>query len=65
LLQLNNQAGDITVAVATATQIYTKAAEGPGRSGIYFTNDTAYGAAAYNNDELVSKNRAVLLSILL
>jgi hypothetical protein len=65
LLQLNNQASDITVAVATATQIYTKAAEGPGRSGIYFTNDTAYGAAAYNNDELVSKNRAVLLSILL
>ena len=65
LLQLDNQASDITVAVATATQIYTKAAEGPGRSGIYFTNDTAYGANAYNNDELVSKNRAVLLSILL
>ena len=65
LLQLDNQASDITVAVATATQIYTKAAEGPGRTGIYFTNDTAYGANAYNNDELVSKNRAVLLSILL
>jgi hypothetical protein len=65
LLQLNNQASDITVAVTTATQIYTKAAEGPGRTGIYFTNDTAYGANAYNNDELVSKNRAVLLSILL
>lgn len=65
VLQLNNQASDITVAVATATQIYTKAAEGPGRTGIYFTNDTAYGANAYNNDELVSKNRAVLLSILL
>lgn len=65
LLQLDNQTSDITVAVATATQIYTKAAEGPGRSGIYFTNDTAYGANAYNNDELVSKNRAVLLSILL
>jgi hypothetical protein len=65
LLQLNNQASDITVPSATATQIYTKAAEGAGRSGIYFTNDTAYGANAYNNDELVSKNRAVLLSILL
>jgi len=65
LLQLNNQASDITVPVATATQVYTKSAEGPGRTGIYFTNDTAYGANAYNNDELVSKNRAVLLSILL
>jgi hypothetical protein len=65
ILQLDNQASDITIAAATATQIYTKAAEGAGRSGIYFTNDTAYGANAYNNDELVSKNRAVLLSILL
>lgn len=65
LLQLNNQASDITVPAATATKIYTKAAEGPGRTGIYFTNDTAYGANAYNNDELVSRNRAVLLSILL
>lgn len=65
VLQLNNQASDITVPVATATQVYTKSAEGPGRTGIYFTNDTAYGANAYNNDELVSKNRAVLLSILL
>ena len=65
ILQLDNQTSDITVPVATATQIYTKAAEGPGRTGIYFTNDTAHGATAYNNDELVSKNRAVLLSILL
>jgi hypothetical protein len=65
ILQLDNQTGDITAPATTATKLYTKASEGAGRSGIYFTNDTAYGANAYNNDELVSKNRAVLLSILL
>jgi hypothetical protein len=65
ILQLDNQTSDITVPATTATKLYTKASEGPGRTGIYFTNDTAYGANAYNNDELVSKNRAVLLSILL
>jgi hypothetical protein len=65
VFQLDNQTSDITVPSATATQIYTKAAEGAGRTGIYFTNDTAYDTNAYNNDELVSKNRAVLLSILL
>jgi hypothetical protein len=48
-----------------ANKIYSKASEGAGRTGIYFTSNNAYGATAYNNDELVSKNRAVLLSILL
>jgi len=65
ILNLDNQSTDVTSPLSTSTQIYTKAAEGPGRTGIYFTNNTAYGALSYNNDELVSKNRAVLLSILL
>lgn len=41
-----------------ASRIYSKSSSGPGKTGIYFTNNTA-------TDELVSKNRAVLLSILL
>lgn len=64
-LNLDNQSTDITTGPSGTTKIYTKSSEGPGRTGIYFTNNTAYGANAYNNDELVSKNRAVLLSILL
>ena len=54
-----------TTAVSGTTKLYTTAAEGPGRTGIHFVNNTAYGANSYNSDELVSKNRAVLLSILL
>lgn len=70
-IALDYQTNDITTPLVTAsgsnptTAIYTKAAEGPGRTGIYFTNAQAYGAYSYHNDELVSKNRAVLLSILL
>jgi len=41
-----------------ASRIYSKTTAGPGKTGIYFTNNTA-------TDELVSRNRAVLLSILL
>lgn len=41
-----------------ASRIYSKSSAGPGKTGIYFTNNTA-------SDELVSRNRAVLLSILL
>jgi hypothetical protein len=51
--------------VAGLTKIYASESEGPGRTGLYFVNNTAYGVNSYNNDELVSKNRAVLLSILL
>jgi hypothetical protein len=65
ILNIQNQGSDITTPIAGATRMYTKASEGPGRTGIYFTNNTAYGGIAYNNDELVSRNRAVLLSILL
>ncbi len=54
-----------TTVVPGTTKIYSSGTEGPGRSGIYFVNNSVYGNATYNNDELVSKNRAVLLSILL
>lgn len=47
------------------TKIYASETEGPGRTGLYFVNNTVYGTHSYNRDELVSKNRAVLLSILL
>ena len=42
------------------TKVYSSATIGPGRSGVYFTNNTITTA-----DELISRNRAVLLSILL
>jgi hypothetical protein len=54
-----------TTSTSGTTKIYTTAAEGPGRTGIHFVNNTTYGGNSYNSDELVSKNRAVLLSILL
>ena len=59
-----NQAGTPT-SVSGATKLYSKSTEGAGRTGIYFVNNVTYGGLAYNRDELVSKNRAVLLSILL
>lgn len=63
-LNLNNQV--VTPPFETGTtKLYSTASEGPGRTGIYFVNDVDYGANNYNADELVSKNRAVLLSILL
>jgi len=58
VLNLDNQSVTPS-AVSGKTKIYSKSAEGPGRTGIYFANSTP------NADELVSKNRAVLLSILL
>ena len=69
VLNLNQQSAD-PIAVDNTTRIYVKGSfgittEGPGRTGIYFVNNTPYGGLDYNNDELVSKNRAVLLSILL
>ena len=39
------------------TKIYSQATSGPGKTGLYITN-------VNTSDELVSKNRAVLLSIL-
>lgn len=45
-------------AVADKTKLYSSATAGPGRTGIYFSNTG-------NADELVSRRRSVLLSILL
>ena len=54
---LDNQTVQPTPDVNAST-IYAKSTEGPGRSGIYFVNNTP------NADELVSKNRALLWSML-
>jgi len=40
--------------------MYSSSVFGPGRTGVYFTNNTIT-----TPDELISRNRAVLLSILL
>jgi hypothetical protein len=42
------------------SKVYSNATAGPGRTGIYFTNSTSQ-----TPDELISRSRAVLLSILL
>ena len=57
-----NIADQITTPTSTVgkTKLYSSATIGPGRSGVYFTNNTITTA-----DELISRNRAVLLSILL
>ena len=68
VLNLDNQSGTSNTANTPAsgtTKLYTTGTEGAGRTGIYFTDTTPYGSNSYNTDELVSKNRAVLLSILL
>lgn len=57
VLNLDNQISTPT-AVSGKTKIWSTATEGPGRSGIYFANNTP------NTDELVSKGRALLFSIL-
>ena len=62
-LELTNQAAMETTVDAGKTKLYSRSDlieldETPGRTGIFFKN-------AIGGDELVSKNRAVLLSILL
>jgi hypothetical protein len=56
VLNLNDQ---ISTPAATGgtSRIFSKSSAGPGKSGVFFANNIA-------TDELVSKNRAVLLSIL-
>ena len=46
--------------VSGKTKMYSSSVLGPGRTGVYFTNNTIT-----TSDELISRNRAVLLSILL
>lgn len=57
VLNLDDQTSTPSVMSGTS-KIYSSATAGPGNTGIYFTN-------VNNTDELISKNRAVLLSILL
>jgi hypothetical protein len=57
VLNLDNQI-TTPVAVGGTTKVYTKSSEGAGRTGIYFVNSTP------NADELISKNRALLFSVL-
>ena len=57
VLSLQNQS--VTPgAVSGFNQLYTRTTEGAGRTGIFFVNNTP------NADELVSKNRSLLFSIL-
>jgi hypothetical protein len=58
VVQLNNQTAPTYS--ANMTKMYSSATPGPGRTGVYVTNSTVQ-----TPDELISRNRAVLLSILL
>jgi hypothetical protein len=63
-LNLTNQS-TFPVLSATKTQLFSNSANiGAGKTGLYFKNTSTTGMTN-NVDELVSKNRAVLLSILL
>lgn len=56
VLNLDNQSAPSTV--SGATRIWSNATAGPGNTGLYITN-------VNTTDELISKNRAVLYSIML
>jgi hypothetical protein len=60
VLTLDDQGAQPSV-VSGTTNIYSSATIGPGKSGIYFNNNNA----SQTPDELVSRSRAVALSILL
>lgn len=57
ILDLVDQGGVVSAA-GGKTKLYSKTLAGPGKTGLFFANNNT-------SDELVSKNRAVLLSILL
>jgi hypothetical protein len=57
VLDLVDQGGSV-VATGGKTKLYSKTLAGPGKTGLFIANNNT-------SDELVSKNRAVLLSILL
>jgi hypothetical protein len=59
VVNLDNQSSDPTYA-SGKTKLYSSATVGPANTGIYFTN-----SANQIPDELISRRRAVLLSILL
>jgi hypothetical protein len=56
VLNLDDQTVD-PAATGGVSRIYSKSTGGPGKTGLFFTNNTA-------TDELVSKNRALLFSML-
>jgi hypothetical protein len=56
VLNLDDQTVDPT-ATGGVSRIYSKSTGGPGKTGLFFTNNTT-------TDELVSKNRALLFSML-
>lgn len=59
VLNLDNQ-GSIPSYVSGATKLYASSTVGPGRTGLYLTSSTVT-----TPDELISRQRATLLSILL
>jgi len=62
VLDLDYQPNTAVVsAVSGVTRLYSKANPGPGKSGLFFTNTNA----AVPADEIMSRRRAVVLSILL
>ena len=56
VLTLNNQT--LPTYTTGGTKVYSSITPGPGKSGIFFVNSTNYA------DELVAKNRALLLSMI-
>jgi hypothetical protein len=56
-LTLDNQSV-VPTYVTSGAELYATSTIGPGKTGIYFVNSANY------NDELIAKNRALLLSIL-
>jgi hypothetical protein len=60
VLNLDDQTWNTPTFSAGLTKMYSSSTVGPGNTGVYVTNNTAQ-----TPDELISRNRAVLLSILL
>jgi hypothetical protein len=60
VLDLDDQTWNTPVYASGKTKFYSSSTIGPGRTGVYVTNSTVR-----TPDELISRNRAVLLSILL
>jgi hypothetical protein len=60
VLNLDDQTWNSPTYTAGTTKLYSSSTIGPGNTGVYVTNNTAQ-----TPDELISRNRAVLLSILL
>jgi hypothetical protein len=60
VVQLDNQSWNSPAYIAGGTKIYSSSTIGPGSTGVYVTNSTVQ-----TQDELISRRKAVLLSILL